>query len=67
MDGLLRREVRSDTVNADFKEGDCQICRQKNVRVKHLDCGVHKYCRMCSEFIPRIAKGDLRCSVRQIY
>lgn len=64
MDKCVRRQRRSRPTNEDFVQGNCQICRQTNVRVKQLDCGVHMYCRMCAEFIPRLAKGDLQCKVR---
>lgn len=66
MDGLLRREAPCVAVDAEYNQGDCQICRQKNVKVKYLECGIHMYCRMCAEFIPRLAKGDLQCKVSQL-
>ncbi|XP_046564894.1 uncharacterized protein LOC124273665 [Haliotis rubra] len=46
----------------DFLPGNCDVCKQKHVRVTSFHCRSHFYCRSCLEFAPKFRRRkDFSC------
>lgn len=46
-----------------YEHGNCDFCKQKEVKVKPLLCKRHFYCRTCNDFSPKFQRGDLHCKI----
>ncbi|CAC5372075.1 unnamed protein product [Mytilus coruscus] len=44
-----------------YESGNCDFCKQRNVKVKPLNCKRHFYCRTCNDFSPKFQRKDFQC------
>ncbi|XP_063426049.1 uncharacterized protein LOC134709848 [Mytilus trossulus] len=44
-----------------YECGNCDFCKQRNVKVKPLNCKRHFYCRTCNDFSPKFQRKDFQC------